>query len=112
MKTNWEEYRNEIELQLNLNASLKNPTEIEPKFDRNAHPSSCTSELQQSQQNYTPIPAEIKKLVAVKRRARAKWQGTHAPQDKTALNRATHQLRARLKEKRDKSFHDYVTGLT
>ena len=36
----------------------------------------------------------------------------HAPQDKTTLNRATHRLKARLKEERDKSFHDHVAGLT
>jgi len=33
------------------------------------------------------IPLEIKKLSAEKRIARAKWQGSHTPSDKTAFNR-------------------------
>ena len=113
-KTNWEEYRNVIESKQNLNASLTNPTEIEGVLTsliemptKTAHNS--TPELQPSQQNHTHIHAEIKRLVGIKGRAIAKW---HAPQDKTALNRATRQLKARLEDERDKSYYDYVTGLT
>lgn len=57
------------------------------------------------------IITEIKTLIALKRRARAKWHRIHAPQDKTALNRATNQLKAKIKAERDRSFHEYVSSL-
>jgi hypothetical protein len=38
------------------------------------------------------IPTEIKKLLKAKRKARRKWQESHAPSDKTAFNKATNMV--------------------
>jgi hypothetical protein len=38
-----------------------------------------------TQRTSTTLPLDIKRMVAIKRRARAKWQKTHAPDDKTPL---------------------------
>ena len=86
MKMNGEEYRNETESKLNLNASLKDPIGIEETLisliDILAQAArNSTPELQPSQQNYSHVLAEIKKPVAINRRAITKWKTTHAPQD-------------------------------
>lgn len=57
------------------------------------------------------IPIEIKKIIAEKRKARATWHRTHAPADKTKLNRITNQLKTKIKEAQDRSFSDYLTHL-
>jgi hypothetical protein len=54
------------------------------------------------------IPLEIKKLLAEKRKARAKWQRSHSPSDKTAFNRLSNTLKTKLKAMRANSFKNYV----
>jgi hypothetical protein len=71
----------------------------------------ATPNQQPHNQASNNIAIQIKKLKAVKRKARAKWHRTHAPQDKTALNRATNRLKIKIKEEKDRTFHDYITSL-
>jgi hypothetical protein len=58
------------------------------------------------------IPLDIKKLVAEKRRATAKWQRSHAPADKTAFNRLSNILKTKLKAIRANYFETYVSTLS
>jgi hypothetical protein len=76
--------------------------------------------LQQAAQAATPkrhplgpvrnLPSEIKHLVAIKRRARSKWQTTHAPNDRRLFNNASNKLKAALHELRNASFAAYVSS--
>jgi hypothetical protein len=62
--------------------------------------------LQEAAQQATPtvvykkevvnIPLEIKKLLSEKRKARATWQRSHNPSDKTAFNRLSNHLKSKL----------------
>jgi hypothetical protein len=78
--------------------------------------------LQQAAQVATPkrhplspfsnLPSDIKRLVAIKRTARSKWQKTHAPDDRRLFNNASNKLKAALQELRNASFAPYVSSLS
>jgi hypothetical protein len=50
-------------------------------------------------------------MVATKRRARAKWQKTHAPDDRRLYNSASNKLKTALRKLRNDSFKNYVSTL-
>jgi hypothetical protein len=76
------------------------------------------SVLQQAAQEATPtrnplrptnnIPSEIKRLVAVKRKARSTWQKTHTSEYRRLFNQASNKLKATFHEMRNASFGAYV----
>jgi hypothetical protein len=77
--------------------------------------------LQKAAQQATPsiaykkdvnVPLEIKKLLTEKRKARAKWQRSHTPPDKTTYNRLSNNLKSKLKALRANSFKNYVSTLS
>jgi hypothetical protein len=61
------------------------------------------------QNKTTNVPTEIKKFIADKRRARARWHRSQAPSDKTTY--ISNRLKCKIKEERDKYFTDYITSL-
>jgi hypothetical protein len=50
-------------------------------------------------------------MVATKRRARAKWQKTHAPDDRRLYNSSSNKLKTALRNLRNDSFKNYVSTL-
>ena len=50
------------------------------------------------------LPSDIKRLVATKRRARSKWQKTHAPDDRRLFDNASNKLKTALRDLRYASF--------
>jgi hypothetical protein len=60
--------------------------------------------------NNTPL--EIKQLLMEKRKARALWQRTHFPANKTRYNQLTDKPKAERKEMREASFTDYIHNLS
>jgi hypothetical protein len=58
------------------------------------------------------IPLEIKKLLAEKRKARATWQRSHTPSDKTAFNRLSNHLKSKLQAMRANSLKNYASTLS
>jgi hypothetical protein len=107
-RTNWNDYRTQIDETANLNISLRNHAEIDTDL------SNFISLLNEAALKSTPIPknhtrrinipTEIKKLLTAKRKARKKWQQSHAPSDKTAFNKAVNILKAEIKNSREQSF--------
>jgi hypothetical protein len=57
------------------------------------------------------LPYQIKRSIAIKRRARSKWQTTHAPEDQRLFNNASNKLKAALHQLRNASFATYVSFL-
>lgn len=115
-RTNWDEYRRLLDQQVNLSMRLKEPSEVDEAVE------TFTNILKQAAIQSTPpirkeedksrsIPIEIKQLIAAKRKAKSRWQLTHAPSDKTDLNYHSNRLKSRLRELQDKSFEQYITGL-
>jgi hypothetical protein len=76
--TNWVKYKELIHQGTNLNMSLKTPHDIETTT-RDVHTVS--------------VPVELKQLIAEKRKARARWQHTHYPEDKRTFHRLSHKLK-------------------
>ena len=59
----------------------------------------------------TTLPLGIKRLVAMKRRGRAKWQQSHVPDDRRLYNIASNKLKSALRKLRNDSFANNVTSL-
>jgi len=57
------------------------------------------------------VPCEIKRIIAVKRKARATWQRTHTPDSKRKYNQISNKLKSKLHELRNESFKVYVSSL-
>lgn len=114
-KTDWELYRHTLHESIDLKLSLKKPKEVDDAVNH------LNMQLITAVQQATPaidhrkttnnIPLEIKQLVAQKRKARAQWQRTHHPSDKTKLNNLSNLLKAKLKNLREDSFKSYVSNL-
>jgi hypothetical protein len=61
---------------------------------------------------YEQYSPRNQKLLREKRKARALWQRTHFPADKTRYNQLTNKLKTKLKEMRKASFMDYIHNLS
>ena len=57
------------------------------------------------------LPSHIKQLVAQKRRARARWQKTHTPEDRRHFNNANNKLRGAVHELNNDTFTAYIASL-
>jgi hypothetical protein len=111
-RTNWNNYRTQIDETGNLNISLKNHAELDTAL------SNFISLLNEAALKSMPIPKKSykknkhshrnKKLLAAKRKARKKWQQSHAPSNKTAFNKTTNTLKVEIKSSREQSFQTYL----
>ncbi|KAL4132606.1 hypothetical protein QTP88_009730 [Uroleucon formosanum] len=115
-KTNWSTFRNILDNTINLNTSLKTPTDIEStvltltSLIRKAaiDSSTKTSDIQITTK---VIPQHISQLICEKRRARAKWQRTHLHSDKRIYNNLTTSLKNTLRKFNSNKFHDYLNSI-
>jgi hypothetical protein len=113
--TDWELYQSEVSDKLTTKQKLKTREDIELAT------ADLLEVLQQAvktatQVKYSPrraynLPTNIKQLVAQKRRARAKWQRTHTPEDKRLFNNANNKLGGTLQEKVNATFAAYIATL-
>jgi exonuclease III len=100
--TNWIQYKELFQQGTNLNMSLKTSNDIETATN------TFITLLQDAEKKATlpttrdvqtvSIPVELKQLIAEKRKARARWQRTHYPDDKLTFHRLSHKLKKKLKE--------------
>jgi len=67
--------------------------------------------VKNSPRNVNNLPTHIKQLIAQKRRARARWQKTHTPEDRRLFNNATNKLRGALHELNNATFTAYIASL-
>jgi hypothetical protein len=92
-RTDWHRYKSEIRKQVNGEWKLKTLADIDTAVTK------FTNILKQAVHLATPatypsrpstyLPTKIKCLIAQKRKARATWQKTHAPEDRRIFNNAT-----------------------
>ena len=104
-----ENFKLELENTINLNISLRNIQQLEAKAKN------FTKKIQHAAWNNTKeithrtlgnnYPAEIKKLVKEKRKARRKWQQTRDPSDKTILNNKTQKLKRQILKLKEESIN-------
>ena len=114
-QTNWDLYKTEVRKHTTTPMKLKTSEDIEVAT------TNFIAILQQAAKAATPprrpsnptshLPSEIKRLVAIKRKARSKWQKTHAPDDRRLFNNASNKLKAALHKLRNTSFNAYISTL-
>jgi hypothetical protein len=112
---NWAGYRNIISANVDLAMKLKTSDDVEMDTTK------FIGVLQQAAQVATPVrnplrptcnlPSEIKRLVAVKRKARSAWHKSHTPDKRRLFNHASNKLKAVLREMRNAPFAADLTTL-
>lgn len=116
-KTDWEQFQLYINDNINLAHKMHTSIEIDETVEY------LTNLIQEAAWQATPsdhkhapeihnIPLHIRQLVVEKRRARAKWQRSRNPRDKTTLNNLTHRLRNVIQENRNATFSYYISTLS
>lgn len=115
-KTDWETFREIVELSLTASVSLKEPDEIESAVV--LLNDVVTEAALQSTPINTPkpvllhTPAAIRNKIQEKRKLRKRWQCTRCPADKTKLNKATADLKQALRDLENEKTHKYLSSLT
>ena len=115
-RTDWHRYKSVISNHVNGEWKLKTREDIDAAVTK------FTNILKQAAHLATPatnphalstyLPSKIKCLVALKRKARATWQKTHAPEERKLFNNATNKLKTALHTLRNENFTTYVSSLT
>lgn len=115
-QTNWDEFKNYLTENINLNKTLKSTEDIDYAVDY------ATNLIQKAAQHAKPptekknntnvnIPREIADMITEKRRMRRIWQNTRNPLHKNILNRLTRKLQTSLKKRNNEMFEDYLVNL-
>lgn len=115
-KINWQIFSESVESQVSLNISLKNHTDIDNAvlsltdiIKNSASRASHTHSPKTKQDN---LPLHLSQLLTEKRRARARWQRTHLPSDKSTYNRLSCNLKNLLYKYNTESYQHYINSLT
>lgn len=115
-RTDWVSFKLSLARKIHLDAPLQSKEQVDHEIEKLVDDiqSSAWENTPQSVRKNTGIkyPREILALVTEKRRARCRWQRTHAPSDKTTLNRLVRELRNKIKEIKTESINKYLSELS
>ena len=114
-KTDWNCFREILEMRLDTNISLKTEEEVDTSIaylnnSLIAAAENSTLLLNQRINNFS-IPTHIKEKIKFKRKLRKQWQSTRSPQDKTVLNKITKEVKELLKKDREDKLERYLKNL-
>lgn len=114
--TDWEAFRNILSKELNLNIQLKSEEDVNEAVEQ------LNGAIQQAAWNATPLkkmveepgycPEHIRRKLKEKRRLKKRWQITHAPSDKTRLNRSSYQLKKMLTDYKNQGIKKFLENLS
>lgn len=115
-RTDWQAFREYIEANIQLNVALKTPDNIEEaaKYITSLIQEACwkcTPELKNNNVS-TNQPFQIKQQILEKRRLRRVWHLTRHPMDKTALNKASANLKAEIRRTLEETLQSKLESLT
>lgn len=116
-KTDWCQYRELLQREINLQVPIKTETELELELEafvsnlQNAAWLSTQEEKITENKNLN-YPLEIRELVSEKRKARAVWQRNRDPDSKKKLNKLCNELKAKIKEVKNETISNYLCNLT
>jgi len=106
-----EKFQSIITNDINLNVSLKPPNDLDDSVQhltstiQNAVWSSCKPKITDNfNQNNLSLSAYLRSLIVKKRRARATWQRTKYPTDKTKYNQLCTILKRQMTKQRSEDF--------
>jgi hypothetical protein len=114
-QTCWDTYKTIISDNVDLRPKLKMSEDIETATENFIstlqQAARLTTPIRTPQRTSTTLPLDIKRMVAIKRTARAKWQIPHAPDDRRLYNIASNKLKTALRNLRNDFFANYVSTL-
>jgi len=114
-QTNWESYRALVRATINPAVKLKEQEDVQIAIDNFTcilqHAAKVATPCRNPQRPTNTIPSNIKKLVAVKRKARSNWQKTHTPESRHIYNQASNKLKQALHDMKNASFTEYISNL-
>lgn len=116
-KTNWETFALIIEESIDLQAPMKNKTQLEHEVEllinniQIAAWESTPAAKNEPYRNET-YTQEIRNLVREKRKARKIWHRTRAPESKTVFNHLKNKLKKLIQETKCMSLNKYLRGLS
>ncbi|VVC44186.1 Endonuclease/exonuclease/phosphatase,Reverse transcriptase domain [Cinara cedri] len=114
----WENFRDIINQRIKLNISLKCPSDIDDavldftEIIQSAAWNSTVHRKKNDSSNQLLISAHVRELITQKRKARARWQQTRLPSDKSIYNKLTWSLKRILQHLRNESFNNWIASLT
>lgn len=116
-RTDWDAFREYVEQNLEINVRLKTTEELERTTNHliqtlqkaGWHATPFIERMRKTQVN---VPLNVKRLVAQKRKARAKWQRTHNILDKRTYNHLSNLLKRNIREIKNQQFETYLSTLT
>ncbi|KAL4119930.1 hypothetical protein QTP88_012684 [Uroleucon formosanum] len=115
---NWEQFRDIINQKIKLNIRLKFPNDIDDavlnltQIIQSAAWNSTTQPNKNNNHNHLSIPAHVREPIIQKRCARARWQRSKLPSDKSNYNKLTSSLKRILQQLRNESYNNWISSLT
>jgi hypothetical protein len=115
LHTNWTIYKTVVHDKVTTTMNLKTREDIETAattiIDILQHAAKAATPTRNPSRLVSNLPSDIKHLVAIKRRARSKWQKTHAPEDQCQFNNPSNKLKAALHDLQNATFTAYIPSL-
>ncbi|KAL4132549.1 hypothetical protein QTP88_009678 [Uroleucon formosanum] len=115
---NWEEFRDNLDQNIDLKTRLKTPEDIEiatqnlTNLIQSAAWNSSIKKPPKKHSNPLSIPAFTRELIAQKRRARALWQRSRLPSDKNIYNNLSSSLKRNLNQLKNESFNSWISSIS
>jgi len=115
---NWEQFRDITNQNIKLNFRLKCPNDIDDdvfnltQIIQTAAWNSITQTKNNNNHNHLSILTHFRELITQKRRARARWQRTKLPSDKSTYNKLTSSFKRILQQLRNESYNNWIASLT
>ena len=114
-QTKWEIYRTLLRATINTAVKLKEQEDVQIAIDNFMcilqHAAKVATPCRNPQRPTNTIHSKIKKLVAVKRKARSNWQKTRTPDSRHIYNQASNKLKQALHDMKNASFTEYISNL-
>jgi len=113
--TDWNQYKIFVRDKLTNKMKLKTHEDIETASSeiidilQNAVKTATPIKTRPTKAQYLTSP--IKQLLTQKRKARARWQKTHTPDDKRKFNNENNKLRGAFRELKNDAFSAYIASL-
>lgn len=114
---NWDLFRENVNHQINLTLPLKSPFDVEyavENFNKTIQEAAWSASTSKPHYKmFGPVyPAEIRRLIQEKRRARHIWQRTRAIEDRRLLNRLSNVIKKKTQSIKRDQYNQHLSALS
>uniref|UniRef100_A0A6M2DME9 Putative rna-directed dna polymerase from mobile element jockey n=1 Tax=Xenopsylla cheopis TaxID=163159 RepID=A0A6M2DME9_XENCH len=114
-RTDWIKFQKHLEANVSCNIPLKNEVDIDNaiiRLNQNIIEAARISTPPLDARTNTYCPLELKRMIAVKRKLRKRWQTTRFSDDKRKFNKAIKDLKHLMLEIKNQHMSDYLSNLS